>query len=157
MKTERLSNHVQQEWHVAINKHTNGLDIEKWPRFMYEAKKMADEIPRMALLFKRQREGSLPKVHQQCSHCKPEPIPDNFLCCCLGKKCHECPMLLALDAARMTPEEIDQAKAWTCAAHIVANGGDVAGEGYLMDESDRRYWSNLYQSLAGEDPEPEET
>ena len=108
---------------------------------MYEAKTMADEVPRLVLLFKREREGRNPSVHQQCSRSQPVPVVDNHLSCCLGVKCRECPELLAIEKMeKSTPEEIDTAKAWTCAAHIVSEGGDPAGERYLMTVDDRMFW-----------------
>lgn len=110
---------------------------------------MGLEVPRMARLFKLEREGKLSGTHQQCSHSKPEQIPDNHLSCCLGAKCAECPHLKALDGtARSEPEDIDQMKAWTCAAHIVSEGGDMANEGYLLTVSDRMFWDNVHESLA---------
>lgn len=138
-------------WHVAINRHSDALRKEgkDWPRFMYEAKKMASEIPRMALLFKCEREGALPETHQQCSHQQPVSVKDNHLSCCLGVECRKCPHLLALDKLEGgDAAEIDFAKAWTCAAHIVSSGGDTANEGYLLSVDDRMFWDNAYASLA---------
>lgn len=141
---------VDHRWHVAINKHSNECRKigEDWPRFMYEAKTASQESERLALLFAREREGKLCKVHRQCSHSAPEPVEDNHLTCCLGKKCKECPHLLALEKADLPPEEIDKAKAWTCVAHILQNGGDVAGEGYLMTVDDRMFWDRVYDSMS---------
>ena len=146
---ERLGHKISHEWHVAINKY-NGDKFGKdtYASFMYEAKTLADEVPRLAVLFKMEREKKLPQIHKQCSMSAPEPIKENHLSCCLGKKCAECPFLLALDTAKMEPEQIDTAKAWTCAAHIISKGGDVGGEGYLMTVDDRMYWDNVYSNLA---------
>lgn len=109
---------------------------------------MADEVPRMAYVLRLERTGALPQRHQQCSHSPVEKI-ENTLTCCLGVKCRECPYLLALEKAeRMTPEQIDVAKAWTCAAHIVSKGGDVAREGYILTTGDRIYWDRVYESLS---------
>jgi hypothetical protein len=138
-------------WHVAINQHSSAQlkEGKDWPRFMYEAKHMAAEVPRMALLFKQERERALPDTHQQCSYQEPVPVKDNHLSCCLGVKCRECPHLLALDKIeRADTAEIDEAKAWTCAAHIVSSGGDIANEGYLLRVDDRMFWDNVYASLA---------
>lgn len=145
----RLGHKLSHAWHVAINKY-NGDKFGKdtYGRFMYEAKTLADEVPRLAVLFKMQREKSLPQSHKQCSMSPVEVVKDNHLTCCLGKKCAECPFLIALDTAHLDPEEIDMAKAWTCAAHIVSTGGDVAGEGYIMTVDDRMYWDNVYSSLS---------
>lgn len=53
----------------------------------------------------------------------------------------------------MTPEQRDWIKAWTCVGHILANGGDVAGEGFIMTVDDRMYWDGVYESLASAGPE----
>jgi hypothetical protein len=152
---ERLDNRMSHEWHVAINRFTaDTRDAGDWPHFMYEAKTCADEVPRLALLFQMERLGKLPQIHQQCSCCPPQPVPSNHLTCCLGTKCATCPMLLALDKADMPADQIDQAKAWTCAAHILSSGGDPAGEGYILTVDDRMFWTNVYDSLAQSDEEP---
>ena len=141
------------EWHVAINKHCHPsgglLNHQSW---MYEAKTMHAEVPRLALLFSMERKGELPSTHRQCSHSPLEEVPDNHLFCCLGKVCRECPHLKALDLAEISEEEKDEAKAWTCAAHIVSEGGDLAGEGYILTVEDRMYWDRVYESMAQSDP-----
>lgn len=153
--TRRLEYPLTQEWHVAINRH---VDAEReagreWPRFMYDAKTTADEVPRMVMLFKMERESSLPSTHQQCSRSPVEKVPDNHLTCCLGTKTRECPHLLALEKiVRCTPEDIDTAKAWTCASHILSKGGDRMGEGYMLRVDDRMYWDRVYESLSTEFP-----
>lgn len=154
---DRLDHNMSHEWHVAINRfhHGDGFDgphreHECW---MYEAKAMADEVPRLAVLFKMEREGKLPKIHVQCQCCAPDHqhIEDNHLTCCLGTDCRACPFLLAIDKAKLTDEQKDEAKAWTCAAHIVAGGGDPAGEGYILTKDDRMYWDRVYENLATSD------
>lgn len=145
---QRLKYPMNHEWHVAINKFTEDkIGKGEWPRFMYEAKTMADEVPRMVVILRLEREGKLPQRHQQCSHSPVEKVADNHLTCCLGVKCRKCPHLLALEKAAMKPEEIDVAKAWTCAAHIVSQGGDTAGEGYLLTVGDRLFWDRVYESM----------
>jgi hypothetical protein len=49
---------------------------------------------------------------------------------------------------RVTPEDIDIAKAWTCAAHIVSEGGDRMNEGYIVTVSDRMYWDRVCENLS---------
>jgi len=131
----------RHQWHVAINRHV-------WPKdgpvrdhesvkWMYEAKEMSAEVPRLTLLHKMERCGELPKIHRHCSRSEAEPVPDNHLTCCLGVKCRECPELLALDAMEAPAEVIDEAKAWTCATHIAFKGGDFAREGYLLTVDDK--------------------
>ena len=113
---------------------------------------MADEVPRIARLFGLERRGELPKTHKQCSMSPTVPIPENHLKCCLGVKCAECPELLALGKIeRATPEDIDLAKAWTCAAHIAGEGGDTMNEGYVLTVSDRMYWDTVCESLSQDD------
>lgn len=149
---EQLKYLMSQEWHVAVNRYNSGrLGSPEYSRWMYEAMKMAGEVPRMAVLIGMERRGELPKTHRQCSLSPSEPIPDNHLQCCLGVKCAACPQLLALDQMeRVTPEEIDTAKAWTCAAHIVSEGGDRMNEGYILTVRDRMFWDRVYENLCAE-------
>ena len=152
---DRLKYPLSHEWHVAVNSHSDewrkaGNDWGAM-RFMYEAKSMADEVPRMVMLFKAEREKTLPQMHKQCSMQDAVPVKDNHLSCCLGVKARECQHLLALEKLeRCTPDDVDVAKAWTCAAHIVSQGGDHANEGYMLRVDDRMYWDNVYASLASE-------
>lgn len=148
---ERLKYPMNHEWHVCINRFHEGKIGKhgQWRSWMYEAKSMADEVPRMAALFAKERNKTLPDVHLQCSMSNPAAVRDNHLTCCLGVKCRECPELLALEAMqRVTPEEIDSAKAWTCAAHIVSTGGDSAKEGYLLTVDARMFWDTVHQNLS---------
>lgn len=152
MTVERLKYPLDHEWHAAINIHADISRKEgiEWKevRFMYEAKKMADEVPRMIMLFKAERENALPQIHQQCSMQPPMPVKDNHLSCCLGVKARECPHLLALEKiGRCTPEDVDTAKAWTCAAHIISSGGDQMNEGYMLRVDDRMFWDSVYTNL----------
>jgi hypothetical protein len=172
----RLPREVDHPWHVAINQydapHTTPEGGPFDPardgkRFMYEAKRAAEETPRLALLFGMERRRELAQVHHQCSHDhQGEPVPDNHLTCCLGVACRACPHLAAIDTVQtrrdysvrpsvevpIAPEERDVMKAWTCVAHILSRGGDSAGEGYILTTDDRLFWTNLYASLAGGDP-----
>jgi hypothetical protein len=146
----RVGYPMSHEWHVAINKHSDGkIGAPDFPHFMYDAKALADEVPRMVLVLRLEREGKLGKVHRQCSLSEPETIADNHLTCCLGVECRKCPYLMALEKAAMKPEEIDVAKAWTCASHIMGERKNVdTSEGYLLTTSDRMYWDNVYRSLS---------
>lgn len=150
---ERLQYPLSHEWHVAVNRHGDDWrkDGKEWEdmSFMYEAKSMADEVPRMVMLFRQERENALPQTHQQCSMQDQVPVKDNHLTCCKGVKTRECPHLLALERIeRCTPADVDTAKAWTCAAHIVSTGGDMMGEGFLLRVNDRMFWDNVYSSLS---------
>ena len=136
-------------WHVALNKFNSNNAFQYW---MYEAKRLANEVPRMVVMFGRERRGELPTIHRQCSHAKPEKLAENFLSCCLGKRCSECPYLHALEA-QLEGEELDRAKAWTCASHIQHQSGEHphrfdTSEGYIQDETDKLFWSNVYKSLS---------
>lgn len=147
---KRLEYPFSHEWHVSINEAADVLRDkgEEHPHYMYEAKSMADEVPRLIMLFRAEREKKLPKNHQQCSRQEQKLIEDNYLTCCLGVKCSECPSLLALEkTVRCEQSDIDTAKAWTCVSHIVGKGGDTMGEGYILTKGDRMYWDNVYQSL----------
>lgn len=150
--TDRIDERMAHEWHVAINQH-NRKGGKGLASFMYEAKTMADEVPRMVMLFCAERTDALPNSPKQCSMTPAVQVKDNHLSCCLGVKCRECPELLALEKMERPPGDIDIAKAWTCAAHIVSKGGDIMREGYLLRVDDRMYWDNVYSSLAqGEQP-----
>ena len=155
----RERSRFDHEWHVAINRfmipEKIGTDGWSASSFMYEAKTAWSESRRLALLFRMEREGKLAKTHQQCSHSAPEPVAENHLSCCLGEKCAACPYLLALDAAEITPEQRDEAKAWTCVTHIISKGGDPAKEGYILTVDDRMFWDRLYENMGAEPPEAE--
>lgn len=146
-----LGGDVNHEWHVAINRHCaeQRESKQEWPRFMYDAKHAAAEVPRLALLFSHERNGKLCKTFRRCSCCSDQKhVVDNHLTCCLGVECRNCPHLAGLDKAKMPPEQRDWIKAWTCVSHILANGGDVAGEGFLTTVDDRMYWDSVHESLA---------
>lgn len=149
---KRLKYPLDVSWHSAISTHLDALKAEGKERagFMYEAKTMADEVPRMVMLFRQERAG-FPKTHRQCSHQAPEPLAENYLSCCLGVKTQECPHLAALqNLPKCTPDDIDTAKAWTCAVHISTSGGDVMREGFLLTCSDRKFWDRTYANMADE-------
>jgi hypothetical protein len=177
-------------WHRAINDYAAPYEAQhagrrraSWDppvpaerdgkRFMYEAKRLAHEVPRLAYLFGRERRRELPTLHRQCSHAHAVPVADNHLRCCLGVECRQCPHLAAIDGVRtrrtldrvagedgkrvavwvvepIPDEQRDVLKAWTCATHIAMRGGDSAGEGYILTTDDRMFWDNMYRSLAGE-------
>lgn len=155
-ESSRLDHRFSHEWHVAINKHHEPFGKVEHQSWMYEAKDMADEVPRMIMLFAQERKAVLSTLHQQCSRSPVVPIEDNHLNCCLGVECRKCEFLLSIEKAKLSPEQIDTAKAWTCAAHIIRSGGDVAREGFLLTAGDRMFWDNVYSSLASDPPEPPE-
>lgn len=158
---ERQDMSLLHEWHVQINRHHDGkMGTPDWNGWMYLAKTMADEVPRMAMLHGMERRGEMAKTHVQCHNkaCDntPQPVPDNHLRCGLGVECRKCPHLLALDGARLTPKQIDEAKAWTCAAHMLRTPDwHDDGEGWLTTVDDRMYWDRVYQNIAGSDHDDE--
>lgn len=172
----RLPRGVDHPWHVAINQYEGAYErnvsetgfapTRDGKKFMYEAKKLAEEVPRIALLFGMERRGELVQRHHQCSHDhEGQAVIDNHLTCCLGVACRACPFLASIDTVttardysvrpsievEVTGEQRDVMKAWTCAAHIAMRGGDSANEGYILTTDDQMYWSNLYASLSGGD------
>ena len=151
---ERPDDKFIHEWHKAINKfHLRDFPPKKENSrpWMYDAKNLCDEIPRMAMLFSKERMKILPSIHKQCLLSPSEKINDNHLTCCLGVECRKCEELLALEKADLPKEQIDQVKAWTCAAHILSAKRERFvddTEGYLLTEDDKMFWSNVYESLA---------
>ena len=141
------------EWHRAIN----SFDVEhSAKRFMYTAKMISNEVPRMILLFERERKG-LPETYKMCAH-DPRPptdLPDNHLKCTLGKQTRNCPYLACIESNEaMTDEAKDEAKAWTCATHILLESKpDRYFDGLLYDKSDEAFDHQLMESLSLEPPE----
>ena len=152
---KRLDHEIQYKWHVILNKSQFGASSKDYQEWLYDAKTIADEVPRLAMLFELERTGTLPKIHQQCSMSEPFPIIDNHLSCCIGRKCKECPYLLILNDMECPPEQLDFIKAWTCATHILTEGAIHPNkfddsEGYILTVGDRRFWDNVYSSLSQE-------
>lgn len=159
---ERPDDRLLHQWHVQINRHHDRQRESgvPWKRWMYMAKDLADEVPRMVRLFAAERRGELAKRYVHCHHAAcgntPQALADNHLKCSLGVECRTCPHLLALEGGELTPEQLDYARAWTCAAHILAETqgeGDRSGEGWLQTVDDRMYWSRLHANLAADDPD----
>lgn len=162
MRLERANRGTDQRgcgdhaWHVAINTESDRRreQGQEWPRVMYSAKAISDEVPRMVLLFQREREHGMPTSFKMCGH-DPRPatpLPDNHLRCGLGQECRKCEYLAAIDSSeRMTPEAKDEAKAWTCATHfLLESKPDVFFEGILHDKSDDAFDARLAESFGAE-------
>ena len=162
MRLERANRGTDQRgcgdgaWHGAINAESDRCRAtgEAWPRMMYVAKTISDEVPRMVLLFQYERERGMPDSYKMCAH-DPRPatpLKDNHLRCALGQECRKCPHLAAIDRSeRMTPEAKDEAKAWTCATHyLLESKPDVHCEQILFDKSDDAFHERLAQSFASE-------
>jgi hypothetical protein len=153
-------------WHGAINRYADSPAFPRpadgrskdWPRMMYTAKMVSDEVPRMILLFENERRG-LATHFKMCGHeAGPgTPLPDNHLRCHLGKECRKCPYLLAIEAAPdMTVEAKDEAKAWTCATHILLESktDTFFDGGMLHDKSYAAFNDRMARSFMDEPPEP---
>lgn len=162
MKLQRANRGTDQRgcgdgaWHGAINQFSDAQRKagKEWPRMMYTAKMVSDEVPRMVLLFERERTVGMPDSFKMCGH-DPRPakrLPDNHLRCALGKQCRKCEYLQAIDASTtMTPESKDEAKAWTCATHFLQEfPADGHAETILRDKSDDAFDARLAQSFAAE-------
>jgi hypothetical protein len=147
---------MHHEWHVSVNRlhYPDNAPAVEHRAWMYEAMSAADAVRYLPLRFKAERLGQLPPIHQQCSQQSPEPVVDNHLTCCLGVECRKCPELLALDAAKVTDEQRDEIKAWTCVTHIVSKGGDVAREGYVLTTDDAMFWERTYAGMAAQPEDP---
>ena len=170
-KLERVSGNYPRdrgcgdhEWHSAINRFANDESqfpkpgdgrSRDWPRMMYTAKKVSDELPRMILLFEYERQG-LATHYKMCAHdpSPATPLPDNHLRCHLGKECRKCPYLQAIESEpNMTNEAKDEAKAWTCATHILLESdGDTFFEEFLSDKSTAAFNDRMARSFADMDP-----
>lgn len=140
-------------WHGAINifaeQERRAGNVH--PRMMYIAKMVSDEVPRMILLFERERRG-LPDTYKMCAH-DPRPatpLPDNHLRCHFGVECRKCPYLSAIEAAPNMPNEAkDEAKAWTCATHILLKSNDQDYfETFVDDKSAAVFDARLAESFA---------
>jgi hypothetical protein len=148
-------------WHGAINAFSESerQRTGQWgaARVMYTAKMVSDEVPRMILLFEQERRG-LPTSYKMCGH-DPRPatpLPDNHLRCVLNVQCRNCPMLKAIESStEMTNEAKDEAKAWTCATHILLKSQESAYfEGFVHDKSDDAFEERM---LSLGRPAPEDT
>jgi len=138
-------------WHGALNGQGIGNQAPHW---MYTAKMISDEVPRMILLFERERTTGLATSFKACGH-DPRPatpLLDNHLYCALGKQCRKCPFLARIDTdERMTPEAKDEAKAWTCATHVMLESKpEDYMETILRDKSDDAFDQRLIASFAAE-------
>lgn len=135
------------DWHRALNGSGINDMADHW---MYTAKMISDEVPRMILLFELERKG-MPDTFKMCAHDpKPAtPLPDNHLKCALGEECRECPHLNRIESSEnMTDEAKDEAKAWTCATHVLLSS-DLSAfvEQILSDKRDEAFESRLASSL----------
>jgi hypothetical protein len=180
-----MNNETNHAWHVWMNRRQTERQKagEKWEHSLYEFKSLLQFLTYGHQQIQRAFEGKLRTTHRQCSHSAPEPIADNCLRCCLGQEVTTCDILVSIQStfneerervmpfngskpySKITDEEVYQVMAATCAWHIytkatgaVEDGwhGVDTSEGHLLDESDRRFWRNVYESMAQQPPEDDE-
>jgi len=167
---------VDHMWHVWINRRQDerrkaGDDV--WEHDLYEFKNMLQFLEYGHEVIAKAFEGRLAKTHRQCSRQEPVEIKENTLKCCLeAQDGTTCPILLSLKSvfdehAQRPPigdysyvvhvEYLYRTMAKTCAWHIYQNSSQCdTSEGYLLDESDRMFWRNVYDSMMGDDVVEEE-
>ena len=161
-----MNNATDHAWHVWINSEQSNkytqLPIQPHERGLYSFKGAMQTLPWLKEAIGRERRKELPMVHQQCSHSKPEAMEENHLACWLGQRLDKCPILERLKASfretmerpyyrqDIRPEDIDEAMAMTCIWHMLMCTDAYVdwNEGAVQDSSDRRFWSNVYDSLA---------
>jgi hypothetical protein len=164
----RLRRNLDSTMHANINQRQYDRNTAKsdsgvkWEHWLYEGKRMIDELRRLPILFQREREGTLPQAFKYCSLSPTEKLPvENELICCLGEKTKECPILRDAfkDTGAFPLEMIDHAKAHICVAHVLSEKfGPHAidtSEGYITDSTERAFWQRTYEYMAMEPPEPE--
>lgn len=147
-------------------------------RTMYAWKAVTQFIQWAPRKIKEAMTGGLPMVHQQCSHCAPEKLDHNTLRCWLGQDVAQCPILLDVKRcfdeersrtigsekksyyADITDDDVYEVMGSVCGWHLfmsdIATKQDMLppgrfvdwNEGAFQDESDRRFWSNVYDSMA---------
>lgn len=171
-------------FHVWINARQDARrdEGESWEHDLYEWKAALQELRRLPGWLRRARTGTLPTIHVQCSHSEPEKIANNRLTCALGVDVTACPILTSLYASfeaqrthvaayngepsypDLTADDGDEIAARVCTWHIFTEqmrrtlSGQAqidTSEGYVQDEGDRMYWSNVYDSLRRGMEEPE--
>ena len=165
-RDKREADHL---WHVWMNRRNFDRKADApHEHSLYEFKSMLDFLEYGHLRIQEAFEGKLTKIHKQCSRTEPVEINDNVLkCACEGVDVTKCHILT--DVKRtfednkshydVPVEMLYRTMAKTCAWHTykVSCGIEEKGfridtsEGYLLDESDRMFWSNVYESMRGEE------
>jgi hypothetical protein len=165
---------VDHTFHMWINQRQEARGWQNVEHDLYEWKSMLGEIGRLPHWLKQARTGTLPTVHQQCSHSAPEAIVKNRVLCALGVDVTECPILASLYSlfteerareqrletergfkVRLEEDDADVVAARVCTWHIfmskLKHPHLDTSEGYVQHEGDRMYWSRVYSSLSGSD------
>lgn len=172
---ESAADHVFHTW-INRRQDERRRAGEPWEPDLYEWMHAEREMRRLPIWLERARTKTLPTVHQQCSHSAAEPIEGNRLICALGQDVTACPILASLYASfasdlareremhrergfplRLNEADADLLAARVCCWHIFMekqrNPGIDTSEGYVQDESDRRFWGTVYRHLASDDGE----
>ncbi len=162
-------NRRQEERRMAGEEHEHGL---------YEFKNMLSFLEYGHKRIQQAFENALPKTHKQCSLSPTESIHDNRLTCAFGIEVATCPILAHLKTtfdeerqrecgqlgkhyAGIPDEEVYRKMAVVCAWNIFTTsvnadnttwGGIDTSEGYHLDETDRRFWRRVYDSMAAPGP-----
>ena len=167
---EHAADHVFHTW-INRRQQERRQAGEPWESDLYEWMHAEQEMRRLPVWLERARTGTLPTSHQQCSHSPVEPIEGNRLICALGQDVTACPILASLYASferdlarerqlhaergfplRINEADADVLAARVCCWHIFMekqrHPGIDTSEGYVQDESDRRFWGNVYSNLA---------
>lgn len=156
----RQGRDFDHQMHVNINKRQDALrnSCAEWEHWLYEAKTLPSEISRLTRLFGQERKGELPSTFKYCSFSPTEKIAENKLTCCLGEEPAKCKILLDTFAGMdsFPAEMIDKAKAHICVTHILTESTKRmidTSEGYVLDETDRAFWSRTYEAMAAPGPD----
>lgn len=162
-RNKRDADHL---WHVWMNRRNfDRKDGAPHEHSLYEFKSMLEFLEYGHRVIKDAFEGTLSKIHRQCSRSQPVQLEENVLkCACEGVDVTKCPILLDVkqtfddNKARydVPVEMLYRTMAKTCAWHTykVSCGIEEKGfqidtsEGYLLDTSDRMFWDNVYQSMS---------
>lgn len=107
-------------WRSVVSSVSDDFDARYPDSPMHMAWLVSDELPRMILLFENQR-----------------TTKENYkLTCHLGRSCSDCKWLKPIDeSTEMTDEAKDEAKAWTCATHILVKANLTNGISEFLRES----------------------
>jgi hypothetical protein len=148
--------------HQAINRRQERLRQRRpmgdaFERWLYEARRLVEEIPYLTKLFKAEEAGELPTSFRHCSRSPVKQIENNHLTCCLGMKTKNCPILKELFAEfpGECAEQQASLKAHVCSVHIlheIFSGREFTdtSEGYIQDQQSILFWQGVAQSLSSE-------
>lgn len=159
-------------WHVWLNHRNKPGSGGQFDHSMYDFKSMLDFLQGGPGQIERAFESDLAVMHQQCSMSSPEPITNNVLKCAFGTDVTKCEILASLREtfndlrqreargligryyADVPDGEMYRIMANTCAWHMYTEPLKTGqfldtSEGWLQDESDRRFWNRVYDSLGG--------